>query len=437
MTLRAAVLPSADPDRPSCHELAAQLEELDVHVDNPAPDDAPVVVVGSHTPPELIARLRRHTRRVIAVSTNGDTYTWSLLSAGASDVLAFDGETAAAVAARLERWAAIDSMVASDLVRNNLVGAEPVWLRALEQLVEIARFSHRSVLITGESGTGKEMAARLVHTLDPRPAKGQLVILDCTTIVPSLSGSELFGHAKGAFTGAARDRAGAFKLADGGTLLLDEIGELPFSLQSDLLRAIQEGTYKPVGSDRWERASFRLVCATNRDLLAMQATNQFRSDLYHRITATTVRLPALRDRLGDVPLLARHFLRAELDHAAPDLSSQVDRLLTERDYPGNVRDLKQLIGRMCSRHVGPGVLTAGDIPEEERPQRELTWKDEPSLKQAIRRAVTRGAPLRELKESVADLAVEVTLADTEGNLALAARRLQVTERALQLRLARR
>ena len=232
MTLRAAVLPSADPDRPSCHELAAQLEELDVHVDNPAPDDAPVVVVESHTPPELIARLRRHTRRVIAVSTNGDTYTWSLLSAGASDVLAFDGETATAVAARLERWAAIDSMVASDLVRNNLVGAEPVWLRALEQLVEIARFSHRSVLITGESGTGKEMAARLVHTLDPRPAKGQLVILDCTTIVPSLSGSELFGHAKGAFTGAARDRAGAFKLADGGTLLLDEIGELPFSLQS-------------------------------------------------------------------------------------------------------------------------------------------------------------------------------------------------------------
>jgi transcriptional regulator with GAF, ATPase, and Fis domain len=179
------------------------------------------------------------------------------------------------------------------------------------------------------------------------------------------------------------------------------------------------------------------VCATNRDLLAMQAANQFRGDLYHRITATTVCLPSLRARLGDVPLLARHFLRAELGNAAPDLSPQVERLLTEREYPGNVRDLKQLIGRMCSRHVGPGVFSAGDIPEEERPKRELAWKDEPGLKQAVSRAVTSGAPLRELKESVADLAVEAALVDSHGNLALAARRLQVTERALQLRLARR
>ena len=122
------------------------------------------------------------------------------------------------------------------------------------------------MLVTGESGTGKERVAQLIHELDPRPNKGKLVVLDCSTVVPSLSGSEFFGHEKGAFTGAAAAREGAFELANGGTLFLDEVGELTVALQAELLRVIQEGTFKRVGSNMWRKSTFRLVCATNRDV---------------------------------------------------------------------------------------------------------------------------------------------------------------------------
>jgi transcriptional regulator with GAF, ATPase, and Fis domain len=157
----------------------------------------------------------------------------------------------------------------------------------------------------------------------------------------------LFGHAKGAFTGASSDRHGAFALAHRGTLFLDEVGELPGHLQSELLRVIQEGTYKPVGSDRWEHTEFRLVCATYRDLHAMQAGDTFRTDLYHRIAATSVRLPSLRDRGSDLLALTGYFLAVELGEHAPSLSPAVEAYLRQRDYPGNVRDLKHLVARMC------------------------------------------------------------------------------------------
>ena len=204
-----------------------------------------------------------------------------------------------------------------------------MWIQALEELIEAARFGHAPLLIHGESGTGKEMAARLVHTLDPRPDKGQLVVVDCTTIVPTLAGSELFGHAKGAFTGALSPRRGALALADGGTLFLDEIGELPLTLQSELLRVIQEGTYKPVGSDKWERTRFRLVTATNRDLAAMQSNGAFRADLYHRVSAIAVRLPALRERKDDIAVLARHFLAEHVADPSSRLAPAVETLSPE------------------------------------------------------------------------------------------------------------
>jgi transcriptional regulator with GAF, ATPase, and Fis domain len=137
------------------------------------------------------------------------------------------------------------------------------------------------VLITGESGTGKELIARLIHALDSRVDKGDFVILDCTTVVPTLSGSEFFGHEKGAFTGAIAQRDGAFAMADGGTLFLDEIGELPLVLQAELLRVIEEGMYKRVGSNTWRKTSFRLLCATNRDLLQEESRGNFRKDLYY------------------------------------------------------------------------------------------------------------------------------------------------------------
>src|SRR5262245_1255051 len=194
---------------------------------------------------------------------------WHVLDTGAADVLNVRNPVDAAgdIRARLERWDEIDDIVSSPLVRDNLVGQSPVWICELRRIAEIARMSSANVLITGETGTGKELLARLIHTLDTRPDKGELVVVDCTTIVRDLSGSELFGHERGAFTGAVDARDGAFALANRGTLFLDEIGELSPGLQAQLLRAVQEHAYKRVGSNQWRSTQFRLVCATNRNLL--------------------------------------------------------------------------------------------------------------------------------------------------------------------------
>ena len=172
-------------------------------------------------------------RRVLAIATPtarlAPDDAWRLLSEGASDVFAWDHSARPAdeVAARLRRWTEVEEILESSVVRDNLVGKSPAWSRVLRQIIEVARFTDCSILVTGESGTGKELVARLVHALDPRADKGRLVVLDCTTVVPSLSGSEFFGHERGAFTGAVAPRDGAFALADGGTLFLDEVGELP------------------------------------------------------------------------------------------------------------------------------------------------------------------------------------------------------------------
>ena len=236
----------------------------------------------------------------------------------------------------------------------------------MRDVVEVGFFSDVNVLLCGESGTGKELAAQLIHSLDQRPGKAELVVVDCTTIIPSLSGSELFGHERGAFTGAVAPRDGAFALADGGTLFLDEVGELPLALQAELLRVVQDGAYKRVGSNRWQRSGFRLVCATNRDLSAECEAGRFRTDLFFRLAAATIRMPALRERPQDILCLAERFL-AGRDGAAPALSAPVRELLQARGYPGNVRDLKQLMARIGLRHVGPGPVTVGDVPPQSAP----------------------------------------------------------------------
>lgn len=175
-------------------------------------------------------------RRVLAVVTSSsllrDGGAWKLLHSGASDVLAWDklANPGHEIAARLERWDAVEKIMTSTLVQENVVGDSVAWSRALRQCVEVAQFTDATVLITGESGTGKELIARLIHTLDCRPNKYDLVVLDCTTVVPELSGSEFFGHERGAFTGAVTARDGALALANEGTLFLDELGDLPLVL---------------------------------------------------------------------------------------------------------------------------------------------------------------------------------------------------------------
>jgi transcriptional regulator with GAF, ATPase, and Fis domain len=380
--------------------------------------------------------------RVLAVASPDATVTpadlWPVLQAGASDAFLWDRmpNPAAHVAARFERWQAVDRLVESPLVKNNLIGNSVIWKSILRQIVEVAYFTDASVLILGESGTGKELLARLIHTLDRRPKKGELIILDCTTIVPELSGSEFFGHERGAYTGAAGPRDGAFCLAHGGSLFLDEIGELPPVLQSQLLRVVQEHSYKRVGGNDWHQTEFRLICATNRDLAQEVANGQFRSDLYYRIAAWVCHLPPLSERPDDILPLTRHFLK-ELrpDREAPELDEPVLEYLLSRPYSGNVRELKQLVTRISHLHVGDGPITLGDLPEAERLRTSAwaeEWRDE-RLDQVVRRAITLGAGLKEISQYAADAAVRIAVGDEEGNLQRAATKLGVTDRALQMR----
>jgi transcriptional regulator with GAF, ATPase, and Fis domain len=335
---------------------------------------AGVVMVGPAVPDALVRVRERAGPGRILVLSPADSLTsddcWALLRAGASDVLAWTGadEVAELVCQRLRRWQTVDELLDCRAVREFLIGESPAWRAVLRDAVEAARFTSSAVLITGESGTGKERLAQLIHDLDPRPVKRKLVILDCSTVVPSLSGSEFFGHDKGAFTGAATAREGAFELADGGTLFLDEVGELPVSLQAELLRVVQEGTFKRVGSNAWRKSSFRLICATNRDLAVEQTRGTFRNDFYYRIAGCSLRLPSLRDRATDIIPLFRHFFRQVYpDREPPELSDAVRELLLRRHYPGNVRDLRSLALRIIHRHVGSGAVTVGDVPELERP----------------------------------------------------------------------
>lgn len=364
---------------------------------------------------------------------------WKLLQAGASDVCAWDGmeQPAEYIAARLRRWREIDDLVDSPLLRDNLVGRSKPWLAVLRQVVEVAKFTDASVLITGESGTGKELIARLIHTLDDRPQKRELVVLDCTTVVPELSGSEFFGHERGAFTHAVASREGAFALAENGTLFLDEVGELPLRMQAELLRMVQERTYKRVGGNSWKKVDFRLVCATNRNLLEEKARGAFRLDFYHRIASWICKLPSLNERREDILPLTQHFLK-QIGSETTELDSAVRDYLMLRSYPGNIRDLRQVVIRMAKRHVGRGPITVGDIPEDESPfaagMAEGEWKNT-GFENGIRRALSLGVSLKEIGQGAADVAVRIALEDAGGNLQSAAHRLGVTDRALQLRRA--
>ena len=226
----------------------------------------------------------------------------------------------------------------------------------------IAR-SDATVLITGETGVGKEVFARLLHDSSPRAAR-PLVAVNCGAIPEALLESELFGHAKGAFTGATAARRGRIAAANGGTLFLDEIGELPLSLQVKLLRVLQERSYEPVGSTESVPADFRLVAATNRDLAAEVAAGRFRRDLYYRLLVCPIEVPPLRMRRGDIPHLFAHFW-AQRGETRP-VDAMVLKLLEEHAWPGNVRELENLVERLSVCAEGP-VIRIPDLPPHLRP----------------------------------------------------------------------
>jgi transcriptional regulator with GAF, ATPase, and Fis domain len=409
--------------------------------DGRAEPDAMVAVAGGEaTDLTSLADLAdRVPDRLLVLADDADATDerhWALLGMGATDVLEAGAASAASICARLKRWQHIDELVYE--ARADLVGRSPALVRTLRTTIEGTRFTHGPILLTGESGTGKELLARLVHDVGRRFGNitGNLELVDCSTIVPELAGSEFFGHERGAYTGAAGARDGAFARADGGTLFLDEVGELPLLLQAELLRVVQEGTYKRVGGDTWRRTRFRLVCATNRDLSEEVESGRFRADLYYRIAAWPCTVPSLEARREDVLALADHFLReAGITDA---LSQPVCRYLSVRRYPGNVRELRQLTNRIAARHAGAGPVTLGAIPASDRPvpSRGEGWPDT-ALVESLEIALSSGIPLESIKRTVAEATVDLALQRSGGRTSDAAALLGVSPRALQQRRAKR
>jgi transcriptional regulator with GAF, ATPase, and Fis domain len=229
---------------------------------------------------------------------------------------------------------------------GRIIGESPALQQMLARLEAVAQTS-ASVLIEGESGVGKELVAHVIHARSPR-SQGPLVKVNCASIPHELFESEFFGHVKGAFTGAHRDRVGRFELADGGTIFLDEVGEIPLDLQSKLLRVLQESEYERVGDDHTRSVDVRVVAATNRDLEQAVADGRFREDLYYRLSVFPIEVPPLRERGDDVVQIASHFLERtcqEFGHRELTLSKQQAALLKRYDWPGNIRELKNVIER--------------------------------------------------------------------------------------------
>jgi DNA-binding NtrC family response regulator len=232
-------------------------------------------------------------------------------------------------------------------------------------LSKVAQSTH-PVLVLGESGTGKELVARTIHAYGPNSQKPFLPV-DCGSLVPTLIESELFGYVKGAFTGANRSKDGLLVSAEGGTVFLDEIGELSLDLQAKLLRALQEKEVRPVGATHRIPIKARIVAATNRDLAAMVENGTFRKDLFYRLNVVNLRLPSLRERREDIPLLAAHFLdrNSRQYHTKFTLSDEALRTMMRHDWPGNVRELEHSVEHACALASGP-MLHLGDLPTQLR-----------------------------------------------------------------------
>jgi len=314
---------------------------------------------------------------------------WQRIIAQSFGAALFQSETAAAIRElneKLEREnESLRTEISGGRTEKGLIGQSPALRRVLTQ-AELVAPTDTAVLILGESGTGKELLAEQVHHMSPR-AQGPLIRVNCAGIPGELFESEFFGHAKGAFTGAVRDRVGRFELADGGTLFLDEVGEIPMDLQGKLLRVLQEGTFERVGEETTRRTDVRLIAATNRVLHEAVKTGQFREDLYYRLSVFPLTLPPLRERADDIPALARHFAARssrKMGRPAPDLPDALFRAWLEYSWPGNIRELENEIERALILSEGqprelptPGKPSLQSMPAGSDPGRvipEAEWK---------------------------------------------------------------
>lgn len=303
-----------------------------------------------------------------------------------------------------------------------IIAVDPVMEAALNVAARAA-VSRATVLITGESGTGKELVARAIHAASPR-ADGPFVPVNCAALSENLLESELFGHEKGAFTGADRMRKGRFEQADGGTLFIDEVGDIPPVAQVKLLRVLQERTFERVGGNQPIQVDVRLVAATNRDLTAMVQEGSFREDLFYRLNVVTVELPPLRCRRKDIPALLDHFLARfarENDKEIQDFSREAMERLMRYEYPGNVRELQNIVERAVVMARGE-LITTSDLPIGAAESR------------AENASVREPGSLPEQVESLEREAIARALEQANGVQSRAAEILGLTERNLRYKL---
>jgi DNA-binding NtrC family response regulator len=307
---------------------------------------------------------------------------------------------------------------------QGMVGRSPQMLELFALIRRVAPH-FRVALVRGATGTGKELAAHALHALSPAAA-GPFVIANCSAITESLFESEMFGHLKGAFTGANADKKGLFEAAHGGTLFLDELGDLPFAMQSKLLRAIQQQEIKPVGGTATRKISVRVVAATNRPLEEMMGAGTFREDLYYRLSMVEIHLPSLAERMEDFPFLVRHFVAHFADEYGKRLTGVTPRaqaLLARHGWPGNVRELENVIGSACMMADGE-MVDARDLPPSFHRVAAPAAVEVPSVE-----AAPGGAELISLEE-LSQRHARAVLAHFGGNKSKAAEVLGVTRSTL-------
>ncbi len=388
-----------------------------------------------------------------------DDKQWGLLTLDALAAHTFDDvdpvmlqafatlATATAVAVerleRLAQGAEHDRQVARLLLETQgplggrrLIGHSEA-IRHLQAEIEAVADTDLAVLITGETGVGKELVAQALHARSRRAAR-PLITLNCAALPDHLVESELFGHVRGAFTGASHDRRGRFELADGGTLLLDEIGELPLALQAKLLRVLQSGHLQRLGSDLDHRVDVRVLAATNRDLVAEVRHGRFRADLYHRLSVYPLHVPTLHERGRDVLLLAGHFMeenRVRLGLRGLRLATDAQQALLQQSWPGNVRELEHLISRAAVR-ARAQQLGQSRIVTLHAQHLDLAPIAPPDQQMAPAPMVFPGLPLREAVDSFQRNFINEALARHHGNRAAVARELKI-DRANLHRLLKR
>ncbi len=323
---------------------------------------------------ELLGRILQHSPQTLVVLTAGFPTTGQIIEAtqrGAHDVLrkeslAFELRPVVESALQTQDDRRSADQPASELPKNDgrvkMIGVSRALQEVFKLVGRVAR-SDAPVLIAGESGTGKELVAKAVHEYSPRRQK-EMITINCGAIPENLLESELFGHEKGSFTGAIARRAGRFEQADGGTLFLDEIGDMPLTIQVKLLRVLQDGSFSRVGANETITTDVRIIAATHKNLTEEVAAGRFREDLYYRLNVVEIRIPPLRERLEDVPLLAEFFLQRitrKNGMARIRLSAEAINALQSHSWPGNVRELENTIARACALATS-NILLPADIP---------------------------------------------------------------------------